>query len=207
MSTVLDILTRAGRAMGTTVAGGAPSGSDLRDMLAQFQDIVDGLPLLRLGEWTDVILTSTAAYSASDGERINTAGFAATITLPTTYTDECNNTVPQIDMSRVQIIGGTQEGLYIYSASNGSWAQVDALATGDASPFGPEDTRGLACMVAVAMVDEYGGEVSAVTVSRAEKQMASLRARFYREVIVKADLAFYRNPEMGFRNSFVDTSH
>lgn len=199
-ATVLDILKRAGRAMGTLQQGQEPEGSDAADMLEQLQDIVNDQVIRPEQPWTDVILTSAADYEASDGERITTAGYAADITLPTTYENDDGDTVPTRDLARVQIIGSghSQAGLWIWSASKGDWAQVDALATSDDSPFGDEDTRGLACMVAVAMVDEYGGEVSAVTVSRAQQQANSFRARMYREVTVKADSAFYTTSEMGW---------
>ena len=198
MATVSEIITRAARALGLVRSGKEPVGADAQDLLQKLQDAINALPLLRTGEWSDVILTSAAAYVAADGERINTNGYSATITIPTTYTNDNNLTVPQRDLSRVQIIGGTQAGLWIYSASNGSWAQCDALAMSDASPFGPEDDLGLASLTAVAAADEYGAEVSAITVQRAADVLNSFRARLYREVIVQMDMAYTSLSDMGY---------
>lgn len=199
MTTCLDVLTRAYRAMGVVSQGGVPSGADAEDGLEQLQDIINLQVLRPTQPWTDVHLISAAAYTAGDGERINTGGYAATITLPTTYVDECGVLRQMPDLSRVQIIGGEQEGVYIYAASKGAWAQVDALALSDDCPFGQEDVRGLASMVAVAMVDEYGTEVSEITTGRALTQAQSFSARFYREVIVGVDYAYLRLSDMGER--------
>lgn len=203
MAQILDILSRAGRAMGTLRQGQVPTGADATDMLEQLQDIINDQVLRPEQPWTDVILMSAADYEASDGQRITVGEYTtADITLPTTYEDDCGNTLPTRDLARVQIIGSDHElaGLWVWSASKGAWSQCDGLEVGSQSPFGDEDTRGLACMVAVAMVDEYGGEISAVTVSRAQAQANSFRARMYRDVTVRADLGFYRTSDMGYRN-------
>lgn len=205
MATVLEILTRSARALGVVRAGQAPTGNDAADLLQKMQDAVNGLPLLRDGEWSDVTLTSAAAYEAEDGERVHTAGYAASITLPTTYTDEDGVEKRTRDLSRVQIIGGEQEGLWVYSASNGSWSQVDALELTSESPFGPEDSAGLAAIVAFMAGPEYGAPAEAPTVALAQSALNSFRARFYRDVQVMAAPEHVRNSEMGFSN-FYDES-
>ena len=197
MSTVLEIITRAARAMGVVRSGKVPTGADAEDLLQKLQDAINALPRLR-GRWTDVTLTSAAAYTAKDGERIHTSGYSATITLPATYVDANNVTQRQRDMSRVQIIGGAQAGLWIYSATNGTWARCDALVLSDESPFGPEDDLGLASLTAVSAADEYGAEVSALTVQRAADALNSFRTRFYREVIVPMDPAYLVLSDMGY---------
>jgi hypothetical protein len=202
MATILEIITRSAGAMGLVRSGQVPTGADAQDLLRKLQDVINALPLLRSGEWSDVILASSATYVASDGQRIQTNGYSATITLPTTYTDEDNATVPQKDLSRVQIIGGTQAGLWIYAASNGSWARCDALALTDTSPFGPEDDLGLAALVAVESADDYGAEVSAITVQRAADVLNSFRSRFYRDVTVKMDRAYWAFSDMGYRHIY-----
>lgn len=197
MTTLLDIATRALRAQGVIDAGQVPAGQDAADALQHLQDTINDLPLLRAGEWTEVTLTDATTYAASDGERVNAGSTGATITLPTTYTDENGVSQTTLDLSRVQIIGGTQAGLWVYAASLGEWAQVDDLALNDDSPFGPEDDAGLVALMAVSMVSEYGGEVSAVVTARAQRAMSSFRARFYREVVVPGDDALILMSNIG----------
>lgn len=197
MSTALEIITRAARAMGVVRSGKVPTGADAEDLLQKLQDAINALPRLR-GRWADVTLTSAAAYTAKDGERIHTSGYSAAITLPTTYVDANNVTQRQRDMSRVQIIGGDQVGLWIYAASNGTWARCDALALSDESPFGPEDDIGLASLTAVEAAPEYNSELGEVTLQRAADALNSFRARFYREVVVPMDPAYLVMSDMGY---------
>lgn len=198
-STVQDIIDRAMRAMGAIAAGKAASGNDAADGLRALQDTINDLPLLMDGQWADVFLTDASAYEAEDGERIFTNGYAATITLPATYTDDNGQTVATQDCARVQIIGADhdQAGVWVYTASKGSWARVDELAITDDSPFGKEDDSGLAALVAVSLAGEYGAEVSEITVNRAARCQSGFRARFYREVIVPCDDAYVRMSDLG----------
>lgn len=173
MATCHDIIDRAMRTMGVLAAGETASGHDAAEGMGRLREVIDTLPLLRNGDWTEVRLTDAAPYAASDGERIHTQGHATTIMFPAE---------PQ-DMSRVQVLGAghAQEGLWVHSATKGAWARVDRLEIGDDSPFGPDDDAGLAAMVAVGLAEAYGAEVSAITANRAGQTQSSLRARLYRE--------------------------
>lgn len=188
MTTCLDIINRALRHQGVLSAGQVASGDDAADGLEHLQDVIDGLPLLRNGGLKEVVLSSAAPYAAADGDRVHTRGLAASIVLPTG---------PLEDLARVQVIGGAQAGLHVYSASTGVWAQADDLGLTDDSPFGPEDDAGLAALTALSMVDEYGGQVSDSIVGRAAAAIASFRARFYRETNVPAPDAVLVMSEMG----------
>lgn len=188
MTTCLDIINRALRQQGVLSAGQVASGPDAADALEHLQQIIDGLPLLRDGAWEEVVLGSAMPYAAKDGQRVHTRGFAATVILPTET---------PADLSRVQIVGGAQAGLYVYSASHGRWSQADGLDLVDESPFGPEDDAGLAALTAVSMVDEYGGQISDSVVGRAARAVSSFRSRFYREISVPAPDAVLRLTQMG----------
>lgn len=189
MTTILDICTRALRAIGELRAGDEASGHDGADAMLKFQAMVNDLPGLRKGRWTDVILTDATTYEAADGERVSTSGFGATITLPTTYTNDSGTTVLQKDLSRVMIIGGAQAGLWLFSQSNAAWAQVDDLDLETESPFGPEDDAGLIAMLALELAPDYSdaGEVSPIVIERAARQQRSFRARFRRAVAVPVE--------------------
>lgn len=201
MTTNHEVLSRTARFLGITSAGQEPAGNDAADLMIELQDAIDSLPLLRGGEWTEVILSSAADYVASDGERITTAGYAATITMPTTQVDEAGDTVPLTDLSRIQIVGEdhAQAGLWVFSASLGEWRKADGLAQEDNFPFGPEDEAGMAAIVAVGSTSSFGtDELSPVVAARAARQIQSFRTRFYREVVVRCDDAFLIGSNMGF---------
>jgi len=191
-TSVQDIVDRAMRAIGAIAANKVAAGTDADAGLRALQDTINDLPLLMDGQWSDVFLTDASAYDAADGDRIFTQGHAASITLPTTYTDDFGNTAATLDCGRVQIIGSghAQEGVWVYTASKGSWARVDDLEITDDSPFGKEDDSGLAALIAVSLSAEYGAEVPDITVNRAARCQSGFRARFYREVVVPCDQAY-----------------
>jgi hypothetical protein len=207
MTICLDIITRSARSMGIVQAGQTPTGHDAADLLQYLQDAIDTLPLLRDGQWTDVKLTGSTDYTATDGERLNATAYSGAITLPLTYQDDCDRTPPTRDLSRVQIIGSEQAGLWVFAASLGSWAKVDGLALNDDSPFGAEDVRGLAAIVATLAMGDYGNvaELSPAVASVAQRAIASFRARFYREVPVGVDAALLRLSDIGFQYGYGGT--
>jgi hypothetical protein len=177
-TTCEDIVRRALRkAMGET---GTPEGDEAEDALAALQSVILGLPgLLHNARWRDVYADS--AYTACEGDRI-TVSDGATVTLPTTITT-CGRTRQPLDLARVQILGGDSPGIWIWSATRGAWAQIDGLSIQDDLPFGEEDVEGLACMLAVRLVDEFGGEVGPATVSMANIAAASFRSRLRRPAL------------------------
>jgi hypothetical protein len=179
MSTALDIVRRSLRAIGVLAAGKQPTGSDPADALERLQSVILGLPgLLHNGRWREV--ATSASYTAKEGERISVTG-AVTITLPSTIT--CvGATRPPLDLARVQILGAsvTNAGLWVYSASKGSWGQADRLTISGELPFGAEDDAGLAALLAVDMASEYGdeAELGQRTIATAQAAARSFRARF-----------------------------
>lgn len=177
MSTCLDIVRRALR----LVAGetGVPEGQEGQDALERLQSIfLDQPGFLHNGTWRDRY--KDAAYTACESDRI-TVTAPGVVTLPTVITDDYSLCQRQpLDLAKVQIIGAdaTNAGFWIYSASKAAWGKLDGLALSDECPFGTEDDEGLAAQLAVALVDEYGGEVSARTVAKANQSQAGFRARF-----------------------------
>jgi hypothetical protein len=196
MTTCLDIIRRALRlSAGET---GTPTGSDAQDAMAALQSVILELPgFIHNARWREKAVST--AYTAYEGQRI-TVTSPGVVTLPTTidtlsadycaplyYPDDwdpCVTTRPPMDLARVQILGAdvANAGIWLYSATNGSWRRADGLTTAGDFPFGQEDEAGLAAQLAIHMVDEYGGEVSAATVQRANASKASLRSRFKKSV-------------------------
>lgn len=179
MSTALDIMRRALRAIGVLKAGKEPTGPDAQDALEHLQSVILGLPgFFHNGRWCEAAIDS--AYTARESERI-TVTTPGVVTLPTVIT--CNTVSrPPYDLAKVQIIGADAEnaGLWLFSATKGAWGQADALSTSSELPFGPEDDAGLAALLAVDMAAEFGGEaeLGQRTVAVAQAAARSFRSRF-----------------------------
>jgi hypothetical protein len=190
MTTMRDAVTRAARLVGIVGAGQEATGHDADDFLEIVQGAIDGLPWFRNGHWKDVLLTSDADYTASDGERISAEGFDPVITLPTTYVDDCGTTKIMRDLSRVHVIG---KGLYVWSSDLAAWNKADDLALGDTFPFGPRDLPGLVALAALEAAPEHSDQpLATIVAERAQAALRSLRGRFWREEIVREPDAVYR---------------
>lgn len=178
MSTALDIVRRGLRAIGVVAAGKEPSGVDQSDGLEHLQGVILSLPgLLHNGRFREVAVST--AYTAHEGDRC-TVTTPGVVTLPTVITHHgCSR--PPRDLARVQILGADAEnaGLWIYSATKGSWGQADGLEISDELPFGAEDDAGLAALLAVDMASEYGdeAELGQRTIAVAQTADRSFRAR------------------------------
>ncbi len=181
MSTCLDIVRRALRlSAGET---GVPAGQDAQDSLQRLQGVILGQPGFFLnGVWRDRYVST--AYTAKESDRIVVTA-PGSVTLPTVV-DDCGRKRAPLDLAKVQILGTAGNvGVWLYSASKGVWGRADGLTlepNATELPFGAEDDEGLAAQLAVALVDEYGGEVSAATVALSNQSKASFRARFKKAV-------------------------
>ncbi len=176
MTTMLQAVTRAARMLGIVRAGQVPKTHDANDILAHMQGVIDTLPHFRSGAWCDVLLSSSTAYTARDGQRISLEGFAPVITLPTKLNRAGDPGFPR-DLSRIHIVG---KGIYVWSSTLGSWNKTDGLGLGDPFPFGDEDLPGIAAMTAIIAAAEYGATIDPATMLIASRTTASLRSRFYR---------------------------
>lgn len=197
MSTVNDIVRRALRAVGELRKGQVPTGADAQSGLEHLQGVILDLPgLLKNTHWRDVAVNE--AYTAQEGDRCTVTGSGA-VTLPT-LVSRCGSARPPMDLARVQIIGGSNPGLWVYSATLATWSNVLGLTAESALPFGPEDETGLAAMLAVAMAGEYGAEneLPQRTVAVATEASRSLRSRFK-----KSEPADHSRPWDGPSGSYV----
>lgn len=211
-TTCQEIVNRAMRLIGVTGAGQAAVGHDATDAETHLRELVNELPGLFRGPWTDVIRTDSTAYTAKDQDRINCGTYSPVITLPTTRKDpDTGDTVAMPDLSRVQVIGTTgggvehaKFGLWVFSASRASWSRADSLSLTSDSPFGKEDDAGLSALLAVALAPEFtdAGEVPSVVVERAARQMRSFRARFRRTTHAPLDLAYLAMSDTGNRSIY-----
>lgn len=183
MTTMSEAVSKVSRLLGITKRSQQPTGHDAADLLAYLQSTIDNLQLLRNGPWCDVRLTSATAVTAKDGHRIDKQGYAATVSLPATYVDDCGCTHLTEDLSRVHVIG---TGIFVYSSSLATWNKTDGLAATDTFPFGSEDLDGIVAMAAVEAAPEYADQpLSPIIMERARLAKNSLRGRFWREAYVR----------------------
>lgn len=193
--TMRTAVSKVARLLGVTMAGQEPTGHDAADLLDHMQGVIDRLPLFRNGEWCDVLLEDASAYEASDGERISPQGFDPVITLPTTYEDDCGNTRIMEDLSRVHVIG---DGFYVWSNDLAAWNKTDELTASDTFPFGSSDLQGVVALTVAIAAPEYEANVSPVVQAQADAALRSFSGRFYREVVVPADLGVLRLSNTGY---------
>lgn len=177
MSTAKTIIRRALRLIGELAAGQEPTGAAASDGLERLQSLILDMPgLVQNGRWHEHATTS--AYTAKEGQRI-TVTAPGTVMLPTTITWDCR-TRPPHDLAKVQILGAaTNNGIWLYSATKGTWGRADNLSITSELPFGSEDDEGLAAQLAVEMADEYGeiANIGPRTLARAQMSARSFRAK------------------------------
>lgn len=183
MTTMRDIVRRALRlSAGET---GVPTGEDGQDAAQRLQSVILGLPgFIHNGSWRRDRYVTTGAYTARESDRIIVTS-PGVVTLPTVITGYGYPRPRQpMDLAKVQITGAANAGIWLYSATKAAWGRADGLTIESTIPFGPEDEDGLAAQLALALVDEFGGEVSAATVANSNQSKASLRSRFKKAVPV-----------------------
>lgn len=181
MSTMRDIVRRALRlAAGET---GVPTGADAQDAAQRLQSVILDIPgFIHNGSWRRDRYVTTGVYTARESDRIMVTA-PGVVTLPaviTAYGYPCPR--QPLDLAKVQITGASNAGIWLYSATKAAWGRADGLTIESDIPFGPEDEDGLAAQLALALVDEFGGEVSAVTTAKSNQSKASLRSRFKKAV-------------------------
>lgn len=181
MSTMRDIVRRALR----LVAGetGVPDGEDGADACQRLQSVILDIPgFIHNGTWRRDRYVTTGSYTARESDRIIVTS-PGVVTLPTVITGYGYPCPRQpIDLAKVQITWAANAGLWLYSATKAAWGRADGLQIENDHPFGPEDDDGLAAQLAVALLDEFGGEISAATTAKSNQSKASLRARFKKAV-------------------------
>jgi hypothetical protein len=197
VATCLDIIRRA--KLSAEGERDTAAGLDAELAMLRLQDTINELPLFLKGEWEDVFPAAGLTVAAKDGQRIH-AGATVTVTFPTSQTVS-GATIAPYDLTRVHVVGASaQAGLWVYSRSNAAWRKANSLTVQDNCPFGLEDDKGLAALLAVALAGDAGSinELPPNVVADAVAQNASFRARFYREVNVRAPDAVLINSEMGW---------
>ena len=175
MTNCLQILTTALRRIGVLGAGQLPDDDQVADHLETLKAIY-----LRLvndgtfGRLSDVITLENVDHLAIPMTRI-AALDPSRVILPETISCGGRETAPQ-DGSVIVIVHRTtrQTQTYIYDSGSHDWCQIDHLQPTDAAPLAYRDSIGLACLLATESAEEYGQEISELTVRNAMSFRTSL---------------------------------
>ena len=181
--TIRETIQSASRLAGLTAISETPSADELQVGLEVFQNLIQGLPKVRL---TDVIIS--AAYTAKEYERVFNAGSVYAVTLPTTITDVVSGEVrPPLNGAVVEVVGTTTVRS-IWISELGAWQTVSGLTLSSTQPFGPEHEQGLRAMTAARLAIELQRpDVSQWVLSLAEEGRRMIRQRFHQTYKVTTD--------------------
>jgi hypothetical protein len=126
------------------------------------------------GPTTDVLIEDD--YEAGENERIvNSSADDVTITLPLNIT-ECGVDRTPEDRAFV-IIAGADPLYYIYDADVADWVEIGGLTLDSNAPLSGRFETGLASLLAVHILSEYGMEPSAILADMARTAHAAMRLK------------------------------
>jgi hypothetical protein len=204
MATVSDTINGALRKIGVLAAGRSPRAADQADTLATLRGMYrQWINNGTFGRLRDVIpLQDFVAYPNSRVYRNSLA--VTTITLPELVSGysqvwNCNRwgwdegiypteitpqqrltsaTTPR-DATVVVLSDGITRSTvdFIYDGHTKEWRSIYDLALTDEAPFSFRDPKGLECVLALQIVDEFAGQVGQMTTAMATQFMASLCSR------------------------------
>lgn len=170
MATCRDIITQALYRTSILALGRTPKAKETENGMFLLQGLYDGLVASgALGELTDVYKTED--YEAQEFERVFASG--ATITLPTTITDDGPDRQPK-DLAVISIHDGTSRTNYVWEDE---WVSLTGLALADPAPFASRGQDGFACYLAMQWVDTFGGQVGLPVIKRGRDFHAILMGR------------------------------
>lgn len=179
MATCRDITKGALRKIGKLGAGREPRAADASDALEALQGLYRSLINSgAFGRLRDV--TPLTDYVAGENERIfRTTADTLTITLPELVDDDGASYSP-LDCS-VVIISDVFSGVtteFIYDANQHVWRSLYDLTDDSNAPLSARDAEGLKALLALQIVDEYGGTLGPATARQAGIFQSSLINRF-----------------------------
>lgn len=187
----LQAIKRALRLIRALEPGSDLTAEEATDALAVLQSLVLALP--GASWWRDVEIA--ANYTASENERLRYPGAGTVIvTLPTTVTQsrqvlyscdrfevvtggcECAARAPA-DGARIMIVGAPPVA-YHYRGDTGTWTLMTGLTRTSELPLNADLQDGFCAMLAVALVDEFGGEIREATAKMSDETEGRMRARY-----------------------------
>lgn len=201
MATARDITNGALRKIGKLAGGREPRTQDASDALEALRGLYRQLINSgAFGRLRDVVPTG-AAYTAGENERVfRNSDATLEITLPELvrrdqpcgplpYDEEeayypngivDNAMRPPRDCSVVAISDAftAQTVHYIYDGQQRLWTSIDGLALTDTAPLSDRDPEGLKSLLAMQIVDEFGGQLGEMTTRQGMNFQTALITRF-----------------------------
>lgn len=130
-----------------------------------------------------------ADYEAGENERIRVGiGLTVDITLPDTVTDAETGLARAPEDRSFVIITGASPAFYVYDADYADWIELSTLTLDSYAPFSARFETGLASLLAVHMISEYGMEPSAILASMASTAHGAMRLKKPRVVYAQTPL-------------------
>lgn len=181
MSTCRDIATAAYRKIGALGAGRSMSAAQAEAAMSALQGLYEGwIAGGKFGALRDRLVCES--HTARENERIviNTTD-AITITIPDTLRRHwgdwgcswawgcCDEWRPPLDLALIAVVDpSTSAGaIGVYDGLSASWVSLVRLALTDPAPLSNRGRDGLACCLAMRLADEYGQQVTPMTLRSA----------------------------------------
>lgn len=201
MATARDIVNGALRKIGKLAGGREPRTQDSTDALEALRGLYRQLINSgAFGRLRDVVPTG-AAYTAGENERVfRNSDVTLSITLPELvrrdtpcgslpYDEEetyypngviDNAMRPPRDCSVVVISDAftAQTVEYIYDGQQKLWTPVDGIELDSVAPLSARDPEGLKGLLAMQIVDEFGGQLGEMTTRQALNYQTALISRY-----------------------------
>jgi hypothetical protein len=204
MATVSDTINGALRKIGVLAAGRSPRAADQADTLATLRGMYrQWINNGTFGRLRDVIpLQDFVAYPNSrvyrdsaplrrsrcpnlsratrrSGTAIGGAGTKASIRPRLRPSSGVTSATTPRDASVVVLNDAVTRSTvdFIYDGHTKEWRSIYDLALTDEAPFSFRDPKGLECVLALQIVDEFAGQVGQMTTAMATQFMASLASR------------------------------
>lgn len=154
--TCRDVITRALTKARIYAAGETPSAEDMDDGLDELLNLYEQWGSNGMfGRLTDVMTADD--YEASPNERI-TATDSAVITIPTSFESDGED-FPPYDTAFVEVVDTVAQTVMRYIYEGGEWVEVSGLGLDDAAPLSGRGRGGLSACLALALAEEFGGEI------------------------------------------------
>lgn len=179
MASCLSIVNMALRKIGTLASGREARSVDRDDafviLVSLYRTWINNGAFGRLSD-----VTPTGDYIAGENQRIfRNASATLTITLPETVDDDGNQYTP-LDTSVVVIVDAFSGTVteFIYDGQIKAWVSLYDLVITSEAPLSRRDEQGLAACLAVALADEFSGNVGPFTMQQAAAFKTALTHRY-----------------------------